>query len=354
MVINISVLKIDVGAIKNNLKRVRSNLLPNQKLCVVAKANCYGLGNRVVKFISDDADYFAVSSGEEYFEVRKYTTKPILILCPIYSGLERLISSGAELTVSNFESLQKVIRASEKSGIKAKVHLAVNTGMNRFGFKGKEEFVRAIRIIKKTQNVSILGVFSHYFEANNKKFDILQYNLLKEYEQIFYENYDKKVLFHLPSSYGIFSQNGFDMARCGMAVYDDSFFATISLQSKIVDIQHLKCGESAGYDRAFEAKEDTTIAVVAIGYGDGIFRKIKDGGKCLIGGKFAKIVAVCMDTILVDITNSDAKIGDKVVLIGKSEKKQIFVCDVAKVCDTISYEIMVRISDRVKRRYIKG
>ena len=137
-----------------------------------------------------------------------------------------------------------------------------------------------------------------------------------------------------------------------MILYTDKNYQTISLKSRVLDIQILNQNETAGYGAIFVAKQKTKLAIVGIGYGDGIFRNIAKNGYVLINNKFAKIVAVCMDTIIADVTNIDVRIYDEVIIIGKSRDKQIFICDVAKWCDTIDYEIMVRLSERVERRYI--
>lgn len=349
---SISILEVDVSSIKNNIKLIKQNLLDGQKLCIVAKANCYGLGARLVKFIDGDADYFAVSSADEFYKLKKFTLKPIIILSPQYAGLKKLIDCGAELCVSDEKSANALIRASGFAKQKCKVHIAVNTGMNRFGFKEKLEFVEIARKLKKSQNIDILGVFSHYFDANCEKKSQEQYLKFKEFKNIFKSEFDEDLIFHIASSGGVFNVNGFDMARCGMAVYTDLYFPSVKLKSKVVSLQKLEVGESAGYNEVFTAKQDTTIAVVSIGYGDGLMRKLSGNGECLINGKRCHIVAVCMDSILVDVTNLQVKIMDEVVLIGKSKNEQIFICDVAKVCDTIDYEILVRISERVKRKYI--
>ncbi len=165
-------------------------------------------------------------------------------------------------------------------------------------------------------------------------------------------NFNLNVIYHLASSDGVLFKNGFDMVRAGMMLYTDKNFETISLKSRVLDIQNLNAFESAGYSAIFRAEKKTKIAVVGIGYGDGVFRNITSKGYVLINGNFAKIVAVCMDSILVDVTNLDVQIYDEVVLIGKSKDKQIFICDMASWCDTIDYEIIVRLSQRVERKYI--
>ena len=303
--------------------------------------------------ISSEADYFAVSSAEEFFEINSVTDKPIIILDPVFDKdkLKALIEAGAELTVCNLESF-KILNLVASETLKAKIHIAVNTGMNRFGFKSKSEFLEVVSIIKKSHNFEIKGVFSHFFDAKNINFAENQYKLFKEYEKIFYQNFDKKVIFHLSNSDGLFYKNGFDMARVGMKIYSDNLYPTISLKAKILDIQTLNKGETAGYSAVFVAERDTRLAVTNIGYGDGIPRNIYKNGYVLIHGKYARIVAVCMDSILIDLKDIDAKVGDEVVLIGKSHENQIFICDVAAWCDTIDYEIITRLASRVERKLV--
>ncbi len=348
-----SVLTINVNEIKNNIKSIRKKLFKDQKLCAVVKANCYGLGARkICKNIDSDVDYFAVSCPQEFYAIRKYVTKPILILSPVYHNLKRLIKYGAELSVCNFESLFAVCKMAISLNIPCKVHVVVNTGMNRFGFKNISDFKTALRVIEKTQNISAIGVFSHYFQAENEDFAKNQYERFLDYAFEYVCESENSVVLHLSATSGIRYKNAFDMVRVGIGLYSDDAFGTISLTSKVLDIQVLKVGESAGYDGIFVAKKQTKIAVVGIGYADGISRIVAGKGYVLFAGKKAKIVAVCMDSILVDVTGLDIKICDIAVLIGKSKDSQIFVCDIAKWCGTISYEILTRISARVKRKYI--
>lgn len=351
-----SVLKVNICEIKNNFEDVKKLLNNNQKICVVLKANAYGLGSKkICKLLNQDADYFAVSSPKEYYEIKTISKKPILILDPVYDGVKKLLKDGAELTVSNFESLNIIDCVSKKLNIKARVHIAINTGMNRFGFKTKNDVLKLITIIKKSQNICVSGVFSHYFSSKSKLFAIYQFFLFNDYVTLFNKNFAEKPIFHLSNSAGVELFNGFDMARVGIKIFDNKKHNTLSLESKIIEIQTLKKGESAGYDGEFVSKKSgTKIAIVAIGYADGIFRNIVKKGYVLINDNYAKIVAICMDTMIVDVSNFSSKIGDKVLIFGKDKTNQIFVCDVASWCDTISYEILTHISKRVRRKYIES
>lgn len=350
----ISVLEVNLNAIKNNFASIKRLLKYNQKLCVVAKANCYGLGaRRICEMLNDYADYFAVSSAKEFFEIRMFVTKPIVILDPVYKDIKRLVKAGAELAISNKLSLEKILEEVSKVNEKAKVHIAVNTGMNRFGFKTKQEIADVVNMIKKSQNIIISGVFSHYFDAKSQEFANFQFKKFLEFKQFCLAEFNLNAIYHLASSDGIVYKNGFDMVRAGMMLYSDKSYQTITLKSRILDIQKLRPNETAGYGAIFKAKNHSRLAIVGIGYGDGLFRNIVKNGYVLINNRYAKIVAVCMDTILVDVTDINAKIYDEVVLIGKQKDKQIFICDMAKWCDTIDYEIIVRLSDRIFRRYIE-
>ncbi len=349
-----STLFVNLSAIKNNAKLIRKKLFNGQKLCAVVKSNCYGLGaKKVCEELDSVVDYFAVSCTKEFYQISRCTTKPILILSPVYKNIKRLIERGANLTVCNIESLIAVAKAAMVLNTVCKVHIAVNTGMNRFGFKSEKDFELALKVLKKTQNIQICGVFSHYYQANNQNFAKNQYNKFLDFNISYLNITSVNTIFHIAATDGVSFKNGFDMVRVGMGLYSDKNFETVKLVSKILDIQTLNKNETAGYNAVFVADKPSKIAVVGVGYADGIFRNIVGKGYVLIRGQKAKIVAVCMDSILVNITDVDAKIFDDAVLIGKSENSQIFICDIASWCDTISYEILTSISSRVKRKYIR-
>ena len=353
-VVDISVLEVNICEMKENLKSVKAKLLFGQKICFVVKANGYGFGSKICKFFQDEVDYFAVSSGYEFFEIEKLTNKPIIILDPIFNEklLKKLISKGAELTISNKESLQKILNIEGLIKGEIKIHLAINTGMNRFGISSISSFCEMLEKIKKSHKIRILGVFSHYFDGKCEKYSQNQLKKFIIYSNLLEKLLDKNIIKHISATDGIIHNNYGDMVRIGYGIYDNNYFDTIKLKTKILDFQILKSGESAGYNSIFVAKKYTKIAVVGIGYGDGILRNIAGKGYCLIRDKFAKILAVCMDSMLVDVTEIDCKINDDVIIIGKSEKNKISICDIASWCGTIGYEIIVRLSDRIKRVYL--
>lgn len=320
----------------------------------MAKANCYGFGYKLCSFFDSEVDYFAVSSYYEFIKIKKYVTKPILILDTIYDKkqLKYLIKNNAELTVSNKESLEVLINVSKSVNKKIKIHIAINTGMNRLGIKEEREIIDIVNLVKKTQNIEIKGIFSHYFQANNKYFDNLQIKILNKMVYIIRKMLNISPIIHICSSDGVLTKNYGDMVRVGYGIYSDKSYETIILKTKIIDIQYLDKNEVAGYNGIFVSNKNTKLAVIGIGYGDGILRNITNKGYVLINDRYAKIVACCMDTMIVDVTDINSKVNDDVVIIGKYEKNKISICDIACWCDTIGYEIIVRLSDRIKRNFV--
>lgn len=347
--------KINITAIKNNVRNLKKKMCNNQKFCMVLKANAYGFGSKkICENLSDFVDYFAVSSAFEFYQIRLKTTKPILILDPVYSCLEKLIKSEAEVTVSNMQNCYDLIKICAKLGVKAKVHIAFNTGMNRFGFSRENEVIKAIMLLKKSQNISICGVFSHYFDANNKNNANLQYNKFVKLKRKISHLMSDDCIFHLCATDGLFNKNCFDMVRIGMGCYSDINYETITLYSHIIDLKVIKKNEHIGYGTVVSNSCKKIIAIVGVGYGDGLPRNIVKNGYVLINDNYCKILNICMDSTLVDVTKTEAKIGDKVTLIGKDKTNKIFICDLANWCDTIDYDIVIKLTNRVKRKYLIG
>lgn len=326
-----------------------------QKFCAVVKADAYGLGaKRICRELNDIVDYFAVSSESEFLEINQLVSKPILLLDPIYENITILAKQNCEFCVSNLSQFNLILGLAERNeNVKFKIHISFNTGMNRFGFNDIKQVLEIFETVKKTQNVSIFGVFSHFYQGNrenfvkiqSERFSSLHFSLGKKFNL-------SNCLFHISNSSGFFHEREFDMFRIGYGMFCFDNKNIFSLETKIIEIQILKKGETAGYGLAFFANKKTRVAVCAIGYADGFPRRMAGAGKVLINGKFCRVLAVCMDSIIVDITNTSAKLLDTVTIIGKNGNKQISCCKMASWCDTIDYEIMTGISRRVERVYI--
>lgn len=353
----ISVLKINLDAIRKNVLNYRSRMLAGVKFCAVVKADAYGLGaKKICKAINDLVDYFAVSSEAEFLGIHKHVTKPILLLDPIYKNITKLARLNCEFCVSNKMQVEIVLRLANKhKSIKFKIHLAFNTGMNRFGFDSKCELFEAVEIVQKTQNILIVGIFSHFFMGNDQNFVSLQSEKFSEIQKTLRQNEKiKDLIFHISNTDGFELNQQFNMVRIGLGMFLHNNYNAFSLESRIVEIRCIEEKENVGYSQAFISTKKMKIAVVSIGYADGISRCMKNQGFVIVNGEFCKILAVCMDSIIIDVTDVKVNINDNVTLIGENGGKQIFVCDLASWCDTIGYEIMTRISKRVKRVYIGG
>lgn len=326
-----------------------------QKFCAVLKADAYGLGaKKICSEIDDIVDYFAVSSEKEFFEINKLVTKPILLLDPIYENITNLAKQNCEFCVSNSSQFNLILSLAEKNkDVNFKIHISFNTGMNRFGFTKIKDVFKIFSKVEKTQNLSIFGVFSHFYQGNqeifvkiqSEKFSSLHFYLSKKFNL-------NNCLFHISNSSGFFHERQFDMFRIGKGMFCFNNKDVFSLETKIIEIQTLKKGETVGYGLAFFASKKSRVAVCAIGYADGFPRRMAGVGKVLINGKFCKVLAVCMDSVIVDISYANAKLLDTVTIIGKNGNKQISCCKMALWCGTIDYEIMTGISKRVERVYI--
>ena len=343
--------KIDTNEILNNLKKTKNKLKLGTKVCAVVKADAYGFGvKKVYELINDKVDYFAVARLSEFLELKSFQlNKPCLILTPLYGDdLEMSIIQGAEITVTNIEQIKEIIDVCDKYKTKAKIHLKVDTGMNRFGFNKFNEFKKALKILNETQYIVIVGLYSHLYNADNREETQKQRTKFIFYKKLL-NKFNCNVLCHLAASKGLKDkQNHFDMVRIGFDLYNS---LKHSLSGKVVEIKAVKKGEIIGYNALFKAKKDVFIAVCSIGYADGVLRAMRKS-YVLINGEKCKILGnICMDSIMVEISKGKIKIGDNAIVFGESEEKHISVCDLAKLCDTIPYEIYTSISKRVKRKY---
>ena len=346
-----------MNLIRVNINNYKLRMCEKQKFCAVVKADAYGLGARkICAEIDDVVDYFAVSSQVEFFEIKKVVTKPILLLDPIYENITNAAKQNCEFCVSNMTQFEKILKlANVNKNVFYRLHLAFNSGMNRFGFNKAEDILECFRKIKKTQNISIIGVFSHFYAGNNKHFAKKQSMRFDALRNFLASKIDiSKIVFHIANSSGFENVQDFDLIRIGLGMFLFDNRIVFSLESKVIEIRSLKIGETLGYGALFFASSKMMVAVVAIGYADGISRRLAGRGFVLVNGFFCKILAVCMDSIIIDVTGINVSLEDKVTLIGKNGCKEIFICDFARWCDTIEYEIMTRISRRVKRVYLGG
>lgn len=366
--------EINLDALKCNFDAVREMLPENMKILAVVKANAYGHGAiGVAKFLEDKADYLAVAATDEALEIRKNGVNcPILILGHIpYGDYDNIVKFNITPTISDCYEAELLSKAAVKAGVTAPLHIAVDTGMNRIGFKCDDVSVEEIKKIKELPNIRIEGVFSHLAAA-----DMLD----KSYTEMQAKRFDDFVLKlenaginapikHLYNSAAIADlEKKYDMVRQGIILYglkpsDEVEFNNISvpkpvmsMKTRVVQVKTLLAGESISYGCTYTTEKETRVATLCAGYADGVTRVLSNNGEVLIRGKRAKIIGrVCMDQFMVDVTDiPDIEAGDTATIFGTDGEETISVDEIAKKANTINYEIICNINSRVTRVYMKN
>lgn len=344
-------IEINTKNIEYNIKEIIKKHNNYKYYFGVVKADCYGHGDfPVVKsIINAGCNYLAVATLEEALEIRNIIKDiPILCLGIIDSKYTPIcIKNNITITISNIEQL-KNININNNS---LKAHIKINTGMNRLGINNKEELNKVISIIKK-KKITLEGIYTHIYNSNNKE------DTLKQIER--FELITKDINLNNIPIVHIYASEATDLypkkdyingIRLGIAMYglidykDIKFKDTFSLYSEVIQINKVS-NETVGYNGMYKANNNEYIAVIPIGYADGIIRK-NTGRNVYINNKKYKIVGnICMDMLFVKVDNT-IKVGDKVTLI----KDNNHIKEIAKYLDTISYEVLCSISKRVPRIY---
>lgn len=359
---HVTTLEIDTKALDHNLNYFKNKLKPETKILAVVKAFGYGSdGVLIANHLKDKVDYFAVAYADEGIALRKNGIEnPIMVLHPQIQNFERIVEYKLEPSLYNFKSLTKFIElARSKLLLNYPIHLKFNTGLNRLGFYVKD-VADILSNIQATNHVSVISILSHLAaseDENERDFTETQIALFQKIATKFSETLGRTTMLHTLNTSGVvnYPEAQFDMVRIGIGLFgfgnDPKETKNLKnshvLKSIISQIHSIKEGETVGYNRAFKAKKFTKTATIPIGHADGISRKLGNKkGYVTINGKKAEIVGnVCMDMIMVDVSTINCEEGDAVYII-KSQKD---VLHMAKVSETISYEILTAISQRVKR-----
>lgn len=363
--------KVNLGAIGRNINAVKEKVGSHVKVMAVIKADGYGHGAVTIgNFLKVKVDYLGVATLEEAVELREGNIEiPILILG--YTSPKQylqLIEHDITQTIYNLDMAESLSECAHKCGKKAKVHIALETGMNRIGFKVKEESISDIKKIIKMDNLFVEGMFTHFSCADEKD---------KSYAKMQMKNYDDFLgmlednniyipIKHICNSAGIieFDSHHFNMVRSGIITYglypsEDVDKAAVKLEpalewkSHVINISEVDEGCGVSYGKTYVTKGKTKIATVSVGYADGYMRGLSSKAKVLIHGQYAPIIGrICMDQMMVDVTNiEDVKIEDEVTLVGKDGENVITVEELAEIAGSFNYEFVCGIGKRVKRIY---
>ncbi|MCK7589425.1 alanine racemase [Subsaxibacter sp. CAU 1640] len=358
-----TVLEIDLNAVKHNLDYLKSKITSSTKFLAVVKAFAYGNdAEEIALYLQElNVDYFAVAYTSEGIHLRKAgVTKPILVLHPLPVSFKALIENCLEPNIYNHKVLSEFIEVATNEGqTNYPIHLKFNTGLNRLGFSISDlESIHSK--IENTATVKIKSMFSHLAaseDLNERSFTLNQISTFKSIIENFESLFGFLPLIHMCNTSGIlnYPEAHFDMVRSGIGLYgfgnseeeDKNFKPIASLKSVISQIHHIEKGESVGYNRAFKSDAEQKTATIPIGHADGISRIYGNGkGYVIINGRKAPLVGnVCMDMIMVNVTGIDCEEGDEVIVFDADHTAN----DLAHNANTISYELITAVSQRVKR-----
>ncbi|MFC2109581.1 alanine racemase [Bacteroidota bacterium] len=359
---HVSVLEINLNSLKHNISYFRKKIKPQTKLLGVVKAFSYGHDAiEIAKTLEDlKIDYLAVAYADEGISLRENGIKtPILVLHPQIQNFSKIIEYQLEPNLYSKKTLTSFIDICEEKKLKEyPIHLKFNTGLNRLGFALNE--IEEILPLLSNNTIKITSLFSHLAASEDPQENEFSKKQIAKFKII-----SKKItdylpytpILHMANTSGIinFPEAHFDMVRLGIGMYgfgnDLKETAQLknvgSLKTTISQIHKIQKGDTLGYNRAFTAKTETTTATLPIGHADGISRKLGNGiGSVRINKQQCPIIGnVCMDMIMVDITNVECKEGDEVVIFDHQE----MLNKLARNSGTISYELLTGISQRIPR-----
>lgn len=394
-------IEIDKKNIEKNLIKIRKI---NDNIICVLKDDAYGLGieNILPVLIENNCRYFAAAYISEAFKIRRLIEKDypdilgeISIMTLNYieeSEIKKVLKNDIEITIFNFKQLEKYIEALKRFDIlknnkknsniikkndnfkdtevvgnnieknnKLKIHIKLNTGMNRLGFD-EEEIEKLIKILEENPNLDIISVYSHIFNVENEKETENQITKYDRVVSLFDKNKIKYRFKHIQASPLLFKYGkkyNYDFVRTGMAMYgmeplfeSSGLYNAVKVISKVINIRKIKRGEKISYGNKNTLKENKTVAVIPVGYAHGLQKQIENKeAYVLVHGEKAKILGeICMDMIIVDITHiKNVQIDDEAVIIGKQGKEEITFLKMSEWAETIQDDILTKWDKEIKR-----
>ncbi|HEY7892296.1 MAG TPA: alanine racemase [Solirubrobacteraceae bacterium] len=363
--------RVDLAAIERNCMRLRGELKGETQLCAVVKANGYGHGVLPCAraALKGGASWLAVASLEEAREVRQALDTRLLIMGPLCADeLEQALGLNVEVVLWRERHVQRAQQLAAAAGVRARVHIKLDSGMGRLGCKDPQEASRAAAAAIAASDVDLAGVMTHFatadepagefFKEQLERFSSWAQPIKRSHPQLVVHAANSAATLRCPRAH-------FDMVRCGIAIYGLDPFGedplerrlepALELSSRVAEVKRYQPGESAGYGRRFFAERETHLAVLPIGYGDGWRRGLSNNAQVLIGGRSYPLVGtISMDSLTVDLgpaADAVSMCGSEAVLIGKQGTQRITAEQVARALDTINYEVTCGLTPRVTRVY---
>lgn len=359
-------LEVNLNAMVNNLNYYRSLMHPNTKLVCMIKADGYGAGAvEIAKTLQDHrADYLAVAVADEGATLRRNgITSNIMVMNPEMTAFKTIFDYDLEPEVYSFRLLEALIKAAEKEGITGfPVHIKLDTGMHRLGFDPDKDTPHLIERLHNQNALIPKSVFSHFAGADADEFDAFSQSQFERFDagsKMLQAAFEHHILRHIDNSAGIehFPQRQLDMCRLGLGLYginprNNAIINNVStLRTTILQMREVKAGDTVGYSRRGTIEHNSVIAAIPIGYADGLNRKLGNrNGYCLVNNQPAQYVGnICMDVAMIDVTGIDCHEGDSVEIFGDN----LPVTELSNVLQTIPYEVLTGISNRVNRVYFQ-
>ncbi|MDR3119218.1 MAG: bifunctional UDP-N-acetylmuramoyl-tripeptide:D-alanyl-D-alanine ligase/alanine racemase [Mediterranea sp.] len=358
-----TILEINLSALAGNLNHFRAKLNPATKAICMVKASAYGAGSHeVAKTLQEHrADYLAVAVADEGSDLRKAgVTASIIVMNPETSTFKTLLDDKLEPEIYNFRILETFIRAAEKEGVTHfPIHIKIDTGMHRLGFN-PEDIPLLTKRLKGQDAVIPRSIFSHLAGSDSPELDSFTRNQITLFDRLsttFQASFTHRILRHICNSAAAerFPEAQFDMIRLGIGLYGidpatNRLIRNVStLKTTILQIRNVPAAETVGYGRKGRLTRDSRIAVLPVGYADGLNRRLGNGNAyCLVNGKQAPYMGnICMDVCMIDVTDIDCNEADQAIIFGDD----LPVTLLSDTLGTIPYEILTGISTRVKRIY---
>ena len=359
-------LEVNLNAMVNNLNYYRSLMHPNTKLVCMIKADGYGAGAvEIAKTLQDHrADYLAVAVADEGATLRRNgITSNIMVMNPEMTAFKTIFDYDLEPEVYSFRLLEALIKAAEKEGITGfPVHIKLDTGMHRLGFDPDKDMPHLIERLHNQNALIPKSVFSHFAGADADEFDAFSQSQFERFDagsKMLQAAFEHHILRHIDNSAGIehVPQRQLDMCRLGLGLYginprNNAIINNVStLRTTILQMREVKAGDTVGYSRRGTIEHNSVIAAIPIGYADGLNRKLGNrNGYCLVNNQPAQYVGnICMDVAMIDVTGIDCHEGDSVEIFGDN----LPVTKLSNVLQTIPYEVLTGISNRVNRVYFQ-
>lgn len=366
-------MEIDLDNLIYNYNEIRKTVHEETEVMPIVKADAYGHGAvRIVKTLMDEgAKRFGVAHLSEALHIKKYV-KEAQVLVMGYTPdflVEKAINNNITLTVYLREQAEYFSKIAKELNKTLKIHIKLETGMNRLGFMPTEENIKNIVDIYNMDNIDVEGIFTHFPASDDnppytmkqvEKFDFMCNELEKQ-------NVNIKIK-HISNSAAVmnFPEYNRDMVRAGVIVYgvypfpepDKEFLnlkSVLSLKSRISHIKEIEKGAKVSYGLTYEAKRKTQVATIPIGYSDGFSRDLSNVGNCIVNNTLVPIIGrICMDQLIIDVTGLDVKRDDEVILIGSSEDEKITLEDISAQIDQIPASLLCMFTKRLPRVYMKN